>query len=157
MSDRSVALTLMELADMARARGMYHPSSAAEAEGLLAGVMSLDIADLLRKTLASEAESARACRQLLRVMTEEDSTRSFAHQVLSDPPRDEQLGAELALASAVLLSGLVIWLQLKIHVNIRRQDGVTSFDLEITKDAVEKDATRSLVSVIGRILGGGSP
>lgn len=75
--------------------------------------------------------------------------------LLADPPKDEQMSVELAVAGAVLLGAVVSWLQTRVKISYSREGGETSFTVDIEKSAADSDLLTSVVKAIAGLFGAG--
>lgn len=91
-------------------------------------------------------------RTLLAVLAADPTTRDQVAELLANPPDDEQRSVELALAAAVVLGGLITWLQTKFEIEINRADGKTSFRFSARKDAVDKELIADTVKSVTKLV-----
>ena len=157
LDDRSVLLVLQEI-------------SARLGEGLVAdeGTVQTEdearllLAELLREydvrdvdpseIAASETDAQALARRTLGLFTEDPSTAPVAQAVVEDPPEDEQLVIETAIVAAVVLASLVTWLQTKVHISVTREDGKTSFEFSLDKDAADPATVKSVAETVAKLL-----
>lgn len=103
----------------------------------------------------SHLESADTARALLAQMLEERLTRAVVEPIVEHPPADQQKSVELASAGAIILGGLIAWLQTKIDIQVTRADGKTEFSFKLRKEAAGIDVVKQVARQVGGMLGGG--
>lgn len=112
------------------------------------------VAQLLRESganppaeiLPDDGTHAAQARALLELMLQDPETSPVVSELIDHPPDDEQRSVELALAGAVILGGLVTWLQTKVEIDIHRKGGKTEFRFHMRKDT----ASNSLIQTIAK-------
>jgi hypothetical protein len=92
-----------------------------------------------------------AARELLILLAEDPMTADRIRALVAAPPDDEQRSVELALGAAVILGALVTWLQTKFEIEIKHEDGQTSFHFSARKNptgtALIKDVAKSVMKI----------
>jgi hypothetical protein len=96
--------------------------------------------------LPDEGTHAAQARALLELILRDPETSSVVRELVDHPPDDEQRSVELALAGAVILGGLVTWLQTKIEIDVHRKEGKTDFRFHMRKDT----GSNSLIETIAK-------
>lgn len=95
-------------------------------------------------------------RVLLNVMLEDPQTRTVIDPLLKDPPKDQQKSVEVAVSAAIILGGLIAWLQTKIDIQVTRSRGKTEFSFKLRKESTNPEIIKKVVSQVAEILRGGS-
>jgi hypothetical protein len=158
LSDRSVLLALQELAEEIGADVAGVAADSDDAAALVAAL--LDGAGLPRgavDTLGSAAAATAAARRLLAHTLHDPDTAEPAGQIVADPPADEQMSVEAAVAAAVVLGALVAWLQTKVDIKVSRKDGKNEFEFRMTKAATGPAGIRRIAEVVSALLTGTQP
>ncbi|WP_054812931.1 hypothetical protein [Nocardia arizonensis] len=162
LSDRAVLLTLQELAEeIVHTERDSAPQDVGEAELLIdqlarhAGLTPPAHADLLANR--DDSDLLPIARLLLQHLLHDDDTASIAQAVLADPPADEQLSVDAAASAAVILGALTAWLQTKVHIKVRRQNGETEFEFQLIKNHTAPGTIRKLASAVVELLKGLPP
>jgi hypothetical protein len=107
----------------------------------------------LSEVLADEAAAAEQGRALLQLFWEDQSLRLTVEEMISNPPGDSQKAVvELALATAVILGGLVSWLQTKIEIDVVRKDGKTDFRFALRKEMTSDELIKNVAEPIKKIV-----
>ena len=156
LDDRSVLLVLQEISaqlgeDLAADEGTVRTED--EARLLAALLREYDARDVDPSEIAaSETDAQTMARRTLGLLTEDPSTAPVAQAVVEDPPEDEQLVIETAIAAAVVLGAQVTWLQTKVHVSVKRADGKTSFEFSLDKDATDPSLLKTLAETVAKLL-----
>lgn len=99
--------------------------------------------------LVSKPEGSRL---LLQLLWNDDELRPKVDELLLNPPVDSQRSAEMALSAAVIIGGLITWLQTKIEIQITRQDGKTEFKFHFLKSKTSDNLVKDVVKPISNIL-----
>lgn len=151
LSYESVLLSLQELVEDLGSTVTYTPRSGDEAYALV-------------DTLLTRGGQAPACsgddqwdaaaRRLLAHLNADADTASQTGAILADPPTSDRLGVETAATDLVVLAAIVTWLQTKIDIRVKRQDGGWEFDFQLTKKPVPVSVMRRLAGTVSRILNG---
>ncbi|MEU8816711.1 hypothetical protein [Actinoplanes sp. NPDC048796] len=153
LSDRSVLLSLQELAEtVGHDVGEIAPDEQEAADLLAALLASTGLPPAPATALREEGAAVEAGRRLLGQALRDPDTGAPAAEILADPPGDDQMSVELAVAAAVVLGALVAWLQTKIDIKVSRKDGKTEFEFRATKAATQPALLRQLAETVATIL-----
>ncbi len=118
----------------------------------LAGEQPASIPDL-----EESPEAAQAARQIITLLYQDPALQGKIDALLADPPRDEQMTVELAIAGAIVLGLVVSWLQTNVDISYSNKDGKKSFQLNIKKNAAKpaliKDIAGQVVQVFTTFAG----
>lgn len=155
LSDRSVVLALQEFTEVGAPLPMESQSEARQLiESLLAvgppsGKAQLD------EILNSDETALTVARRLLHMTAEDPDTGAVIADITSEPPRDDQMAADVAITSVVVLAALVSWLQTKIEIKVQRKDGKVDFVFHLLKAKSSDGTIQSIIETINRIIGYG--
>lgn len=127
-----------------------------EAHALLASLLRATGDEANLPDLGEAAQHA-AARRVLGAFAADPATAEVSQAVLADPPSDTRLGAELAIPGMAVLAGLVTWLQLKVDVRVKREDGKTEFEFRLSKDAASSGLLKELAAAVLRLWNGPPP
>ena len=105
-----------------------------------------------QEILPDEGGHATQARALLRLMLQDPETCAVVEPLISHPPDDEQRSVELALAGAVILGGLVTWLQTKVEIDVERKGGKTNFRFHMKKEAAGDSLIQSIAKQVAGLL-----
>ncbi|GAA4235005.1 hypothetical protein GCM10022254_41240 [Actinomadura meridiana] len=147
----SVLLSLQELVEDLNSTVTYTPYSGDEAYAL---VDSLLIRGGNAPAHSGEVQWDAAARRLLPHLNADADTASQTNAILADPPTSDRLGAETAATDLVVLAAIVTWLQTKIDIRVKHQDGGWEFDFQLSKKPVPISVLRRLAGTVSRILNG---
>lgn len=100
----------------------------------------------------ADAIGAGHARALLAMLADDPVTHDHVADLVANPPNDEQRSVELALGAAIVLGGLITWLQTKFDIDFKREDGETSFRFRARKDAVDKDLIAETAQAVTRLF-----
>lgn len=103
--------------------------------------------------LPAGTSDAEVGRRLLGVMLDDPSVALSVQELVENPPEDEQMSVELAIAAVILLGLLVTWLQTKMSLRIDRRDGKIDVHFDLTKAAAPPDVVKNLVKIVATALG----
>jgi len=99
-------------------------------------------------------KAARATRELLNAMLNDPDTQPLVESELENPPSDAQKSPELALAGAVILGGLITWMQTTIDIGINRQkDGTLDYSFRLKKKASGDKLVSNLAKTVSSLIG----
>lgn len=105
------------------------------------------------EVVADEAAAAKQGRVLLQLFWEDESLRPTVEELIAHPPSDSQKAVvELALATAVILGGLISWLQTKIEIDVVRKDGKTDFRFKLRKEKTSDDLIKKVIDPVKKIV-----
>ncbi len=104
------------------------------------------------RVLPEPAVTAADARVLLQMMWEDDALRRSLEALIAEPPDESQKSVEVALAGAVILGGLITWLQTRIDLQVSRTDGMTSFRFRVRKDATDPSLIREMATKIASLV-----
>lgn len=130
-------------------------TSADDARATIAALLAEadDGADIQpEQVLPDGAEISGIARSLLRELVEDEDAGPKAAPLIEDPPADEQMSVELAVAGVIVLGVLVTWLQTKVDLQIKHVDGKTSVDFQLHKDATDTELLKDLAKTVRRLL-----
>ncbi|TYB45371.1 hypothetical protein [Actinomadura chibensis] len=151
LADETVLLALQEITeDLARTAAGDAPLDAGEAEALVGALLG-EGGGVPRVV---PRDDLALPRRLLDHLAADPDTGAATAAVLADPPADDRLGVETALAGTVALAALVGWLQTKVEVRIKRRDGKTEFEFRLSKAAAPPALIRELAATVSRLLSG---
>lgn len=102
--------------------------------------------------VADEAAAAEQGRALLRLFWEDETVRPKVEELLAHPPEDTQKSVELAIATAVVLGGLITWLQTHIEIDIARKEGKTEFSFKLKKEKTSDDLIKKVVEPVSKVI-----
>lgn len=102
--------------------------------------------------VADEAAAAEQGRALLRLFWEDETVRPKVEELLAHPPEDSQKSVELAIATAVILGGLITWLQTHIEIDIARKEGKTEFSFKLKKEKTSEELIKKVVEPISKVI-----
>ncbi|MFE7113880.1 hypothetical protein ACFU99_00415 [Streptomyces sp. NPDC057654] len=156
LTGRSVQLSLQEIAeDLGGSDPAHTPLDASEAHALIEALLRAGGRSSEAAAAALEGvHDPAAARRLLAELSQDAETAQLTAAVLADPPTDEQMSVEHAVAAAVLLGALVSWLQTKVDIEIKRTEGKTEFRFRLTKQPASAGLLRDLARLVSRILSG---
>jgi len=98
--------------------------------------------------------AARSARELLNTMLDDPDTRSVVESELVTPPADAQKSPELALAGAVILGGLITWIQTSIDISINRhKDGTVDYSFRLRKKSSGEGTIRQVANAVTSLIG----
>jgi hypothetical protein len=98
--------------------------------------------------------SPGAARALLNAMLNDPDTQPLVEPELANPPSDTQKSPELALAGAVILGGLITWMQTAIDIGINRhKDGTRDYSFRLKKKASGDKLLSNLTKTVGSLIG----
>jgi hypothetical protein len=86
------------------------------------------------------------------MLLQDPETRAVTEALIANPPDDEQRSIELAIAGAVILGGLITWLQTKLEIEVHRKDGKTEFRFHLRKDPTKDSLLRNTAKQVGKLL-----
>jgi hypothetical protein len=154
LSDRSVLLSLQELAETVGSDVAEVAPDEQEAVELLAALLaSTGLPPEPATALREEGAAVEAGRKLLGHALLDPDTERPAAEIVTDPPSDDQMSVELAVAAAVVLGALIAWLQTKIDIRVSRKDGKSEFEFRATKAATQPALLRQVAETVAGILG----
>jgi|MudIll2142460700_1097286.scaffolds.fasta_scaffold268427_1 hypothetical protein len=102
--------------------------------------------------LANEAVAVVQARVLLQLLWEDETLRPRVEALIVHPPEHTQRSVELALATAIILGGLISWLQTKIEIEIVRKEGKTDFRFHLIKDKTSNKIIGEVVKPISKVV-----
>jgi hypothetical protein len=105
-----------------------------------------------QEVLPDEGSHAAQARALLQLMLQDPETRAVVQPLIDHPPDDEQRSVELALAGAVILGGLVTWLETKVEIDVERKGGKINFRFHLKKEAAGDSLIHSLAKQVAGLL-----
>jgi hypothetical protein len=98
--------------------------------------------------------AARAARGLLNAMLSDPETQLLVETELANPPSDAQKSPELALAGAVIMGGLVTWMQTSIDIGINRhKDGTLDYSFKLKKEATGEKLMDKIATTVSSLIG----
>jgi hypothetical protein len=98
--------------------------------------------------------AATTARELLSAMLNDPHSRSVVESELAAPPADAQKSPELALAGAVILGGLIIWMQTSIDIGINRhKDGTVDYSFRLRKKPSGEGTLRQVTKTVTGLIG----
>jgi hypothetical protein len=104
------------------------------------------------RIVPGDADAAALGRALLARLLQDDVAGEPARALVADPPDDDQMVLELALGAAVILGTLITWLQTKVDVSVKREDGKTSWSFELHKDATDPEVIKQAAATVGSMM-----
>jgi len=156
LDDAAVLRVLSAATEQLRARmpqtANQSVKSADEARAAVSQLLERAGSDTPHNVLPDEGSHTAQARALLRLMLQDSGTHAVVQPLVDNPPDDEQRSVELALAGAVILGGLVTWLQTKIEIDVERQDGKTNFRFHMKKEAGSESLIQSLAKQVAGLL-----
>ncbi|MFC6083690.1 hypothetical protein [Sphaerisporangium aureirubrum] len=150
LDDRTVIRALQEVTEeLAATAGLaIATKDSDEAQALLAALLEEgELSDSAPLALAMPCQYA-AARRVLVALAENPATGCVTDSVLADPPSDTRLGTELAAPAIVVLAAVVVWLQTKVDIRIKRKDGKTEFEFRVAKEAASAGLLKDIVKTI---------
>lgn len=102
--------------------------------------------------LPESADAIAVGRQLLAHFYRDEATRPLLEDLVANPPQDDQMSAELALAGAVILGAVIAWVQTKIHVRVVRKGDQTEFEFEVLKESADTEVVKQVARSIGSLF-----
>jgi hypothetical protein len=156
LSDRSVLLSLQELTEVIDPAVDADRAGAAdldEARELVAALLEAGGVPTDAIAAGTREAATGAGRRLLEHALADPDTAAAAREILADPPQDDQLSVETAIAAAVVFGALVAWLQTKVDIKISRKDGKTEFEFRATKSATPPATLERLARLIAGFFG----
>jgi hypothetical protein len=99
-------------------------------------------------------DQPRRSRALLQLLLEDELLRSDIEALIVHPPGDSQRSADLAISAAVILGGLIAWLQTKIDIRVTRKDGKTDFHFQVLKNKTSGNIIKDVVSTVTNVFTG---
>jgi hypothetical protein len=155
LSDRSVVLALQEFTEVGAPLPMESQSEARQLiESLLAAGPPSGKAQL-DKIINSDETALTVARRLLDLTAEDPDTEAVITDITSEPPRDDQMSADVAITSVVVLAALITWLQTKIEIKVQRKDGKVDFVFHLLKEKSSDGTIQSVIETINRTIGYG--
>jgi hypothetical protein len=153
---RIVAHLTQQIRDEMTAEERAAIQSATEARSAVAAFLQSNGLDYLlspSEVIADEIASAQQGRALLQLIWEDQSFRPIAEELIAHPPGDSQKSVvELALSTAVILGGLISWLQTKIEIHVVRKDGKTDFRFSLRKEITSDELLEKVVKPVKKIV-----
>uniref|UniRef100_UPI003F49707A hypothetical protein n=1 Tax=Nonomuraea sp. CA-252377 TaxID=3240003 RepID=UPI003F49707A len=155
LPDRSVLLAVQYLAeDLQRDKPLVVRSEAEARQVICSLLTRAHVADSAPDDLLpTESAALAAGRRALSALGDDAGTREMTARLLAEPPEDEQMSVEAALASASVLVLLITWLQTKVELRIRRKGGKTEVDFMIGKQAADSRTLREIAGPMRGVLG----
>jgi hypothetical protein len=102
--------------------------------------------------ITDEAAAAEQGRALLQLFWEDETMRPKLEELLAHPPEDSQKSVELAIATAVILGGLITWLQTHIEIEVKRNKGKTEFSFKLRKEKTGDDLIKKVIEPVSKII-----
>jgi hypothetical protein len=102
--------------------------------------------------LPEEAGNAALARRFLKVLLDDPEICPMVEALVINPPDDEQRSIELAIAGAVILGGLITWLQTKMNIDVHRKDGNTEFRFQLRKNSTKSSVIQDTAKQIAGLL-----
>lgn len=96
----------------------------------------------------SDENAASAARQVLTLLAQDETVRQRIEALVANPPKDEQMSVELAIAGAIVLGVVVSWLQTKVKISYSREKGETKFKVDIQKTPTDVDVIKNVVKSV---------
>jgi hypothetical protein len=127
-------------------------TSADEAREAVSQLLEQAGVDSPQEILPDEGGHVTQARTLLQLMLQDSETRAVVEPLISQPPDDEQRSVELALAGAVILGGLVTWLQTKVEIDVERKSGKTNFRFHMKKGTAGDSLIHNLAKQVAGLL-----
>lgn len=156
LNDAAVLRVLSATTEQLRARlpqtATASLKSADEAREAVSQLLLLAGSHAPQEVLPDEGSHPAQARALLQLMLQDPETRAVVQPLIDHPPDDEQRSVELALAGAVILGGLVTWLQTKVEIDVERKGGNTSFRFHLKKEPVGDSLIQSLAKQVAGLL-----
>jgi hypothetical protein len=123
---------------------------AAEARAVLESFLASNGSPFPASTLfpSDAASVALQARRLLALMLEDETTGPQAMELLANPPADTQKSVEALAATAVVLGGLVTWLQTRVDIHVERKNGQTDFRIQVKKGATSADIISNILKLL---------
>ncbi|MFD4508740.1 hypothetical protein [Streptomyces sp. NPDC058457] len=155
LDDRSTLLAVQYLAEDLQGGRPTVVQSEAEARHVLSSLLAQ--ADIPNASpddlLPSQDVALAAARRALVALNDDAITHTLTAGLLAEPPEDEQMSVEAALAATAVLALLITWLQTKVVLRIRRKGGKTEVDFTIDKQATDGQTLREIATALGAVLG----
>ncbi|WP_329124767.1 hypothetical protein [Streptomyces sp. NBC_01353] len=155
LDDRSVLLAVQYLAEDLQQGEPAVVRSEAEARQVICSLLTQTHVSSTapEALLPTEPAALAAARRALSALGDDADTREMTAQLLAEPPEDEQMSVEAALASTSVLVLLITWLQTKVELRIRRKGGKTEVDFTIGKQAADARTLREIAMGMRSVLG----
>jgi hypothetical protein len=118
-----------------------------QAATTLAGEPPVAIPDL-----AESRDAARAARQIIMLLYQDPALRGRIDALIADPPRDEQMTVELAIAGAIVLGLVVSWLQTNVDISYSDKDGKKDFQIHIKKSAAKPELIKDIAGQVVQVF-----
>jgi hypothetical protein len=146
LSDRAVVLVLQELTeDLSEAPQITSPEEARLA------ITSLVAASGQEGTIhlpESEEEAVAAGRRLLAHAALDEDAAPIVQTLTDNPPADDQLAVETALATVVVIAAVIAFLQTKISFKIHRDEKGTRVDFEVLKKSTSDPILHKIIDIL---------
>jgi hypothetical protein len=127
-------------------------STAEEARASLEGL--LDAGEIAHGPIAAtQLADPVIARGLLLEMLRDPELAPMVADAVANPPLDRQKGFEAAYAGAVILGGLIAWLQTKIEIRVAREGGKTEFLIHMKKGATSDEIIKQTAKEVAGLLG----
>lgn len=155
LDDRSIVLAVQYLAEDLSPGDAAQVRTEAEARLVISALLAeARVADAdPGELLPGEPAAIAAARRALEAAAGDEDTREPTLAILTDPPRDEQMSVEAALASTAVLALLISWLQTKVEFRVHRKGGKTEVEFAIGKQAADTQVLRAIAATFSSILG----
>jgi hypothetical protein len=146
LSDRDVVLVLQELAeDLSKASQITSPEEARLAITSLAAAAGQEGAIRLPE---SDLEAVAAGRRLLAHAALDEDAATIVQTLTDDPPADDQLAVETALATVVVIAAVIAFLQTKISFKVHRDEKGTRVDFEVLKKSTSDPILHKAIDIL---------
>jgi hypothetical protein len=89
----------------------------------------------------------------LTLLADDPATEGVVRGAIADLPEETQMVVD-PITIAVVLVGLVAFLQTKFSLKVRRKAGKVDVDFSISKDAASQETIKQVVSAVGRAASG---
>jgi hypothetical protein len=146
LSDRAVVLVLQELTeDLPEAPQIASPEEARLAIASLVAASGQPGTIHLPQT---EEEAVAAGRRLLAHAAHDEDAAPIVQALTGNPPADDQLAVETALATVVVIAAVIAFLQTKISFKVHRDANGTRVDFEVLKKSTSDAILRKLIDLL---------
>lgn len=104
------------------------------------------------KALGSNGSAGLAPGAALGLMMDDPAVNDCARDLISNPPDDTQRSVELALSGAIILGGLIGWLQTKVEIQVSRKNRETEFHFSLKKNSSSEGSLKAIAQGIRALL-----
>jgi len=130
------------------------PASLKEAQAVLRAVIELNADSDTQATtrIPASEDPISVGRAVLRAMLADSDIAADIHDLVTNPPGDDQMSIEQVMGDAAVIAALVSWLQLKIKFKLTRGPGGTKTEIEVSKEALDRKNLGKALEIAKRAL-----